>query len=97
MPVVSFEKDIKPMFRPVDIAHMKPMGVELDDYGYMSDPNGNYANAAQVQDTLSPQNGAKPTMPPGGPYWTAEQLGAMGTSTRWGGGGKFVDGRDVCG
>jgi hypothetical protein len=74
MPVVSFEKDIKPMFRPVDIAHMKPMGVKLDDYGYMSDPNGNYANAAQVQDTLSPQNGGKPTMPPGGPYWTAEQL-----------------------
>ena len=74
MPLVSFEKDIKPMFRPVDIAHMKPMGVKLDDYGYMSDPNANYANAAQVQDTLSPQNGAEPTMPPGGPYWTAEQL-----------------------
>ena len=64
MPLVSFEKDVKPMFRPVDIAHMKPMGVKLDDYGYMSDPNGNYANAAQVQDTLSPQNGAPPTMPP---------------------------------
>jgi len=32
---LTFEKDIKPMFRPVDIAHMKPMGVKLDDYGYM--------------------------------------------------------------
>jgi hypothetical protein len=34
---VSFLKDIKPMFREVDIDHMKVHGVHLDDYQYMSD------------------------------------------------------------
>lgn len=38
MPQVSFAKDIRPLFRPVDIAHMKPLGVVLDDYNYISDP-----------------------------------------------------------
>jgi hypothetical protein len=27
-----------------------------------------------VQRTVSPQNGRPPSMPPGGPYWTAEQV-----------------------
>ena len=35
---ISFEKDIKPMFRPIDIEHMKRYNVPLDDYTYMSDP-----------------------------------------------------------
>ena len=34
---VSFSKDIKPLFREVDIDHMKVHGVNLDDYQYMSD------------------------------------------------------------
>jgi hypothetical protein len=38
MALVSFATDIKPLFRPVDIAHMSPHGVKLDDYDYMSDP-----------------------------------------------------------
>jgi hypothetical protein len=59
------------MFRDIDVAHMTPHGVRLDDYAYMSDPAGNYANAQAVQDTLADQ-----TMPPGGPYWTSEQLAA---------------------
>lgn len=74
MPPVSFAADIKPLFRPVDIAHMKPHGVRLDDYPYMSDPANNYQNAQDIQDALSPQNGGVPTMPPGGPYWTPETL-----------------------
>jgi hypothetical protein len=37
MSAVSFAADIKPLFRPVDVAHMKPHGVKLDDYQYMSD------------------------------------------------------------
>jgi len=55
MPPVSFATDIKPLFRPVDIAHMKPHGVKLDDYQYMSDPANNHQNAQRVQDTLSLQ------------------------------------------
>ena len=32
MPQVSFSADIKPLFRAVDISHMKRFGVELDGY-----------------------------------------------------------------
>jgi hypothetical protein len=70
MPQVSFAGNIKPLFRAVDISHMKRFGVELDDYTYMSNPN----NANRVLATLSPHNGEPPSMPPGGPYWTADQL-----------------------
>ncbi len=70
MPQISFAADIKPLFRAIDISHMKRFGVELDDYTYMSDPG----NANSVLANLSPQNGEPPSMPPGGPYWTADQL-----------------------
>jgi hypothetical protein len=73
MPQVSFASDIRPLFRAVDIAHMKPIGVKLDDYAYMSDPN----NAQSVIAILSPQNGEPPSMPPGGPYWTADQIALL--------------------
>ena len=79
-PTVSFSSNIQPLFRPVDIAHMKAYGVELDNYDYMSNPD----NANQVLATVSPQNGQPPTMPPGGPYWTPEQLALF---TRWQEGG----------
>ena len=39
MPKVSFAADIKPLFRAIDVSHMKPYGVKLDDYNYMSDPD----------------------------------------------------------
>jgi hypothetical protein len=70
MPGVSFAADIKPLFSAIDISHMKPFGVELDDYFYMS----NSDNANTVLATLSAHNGKPPSMPPGGPYWTAAQL-----------------------
>ena len=70
MPHISFASDIKPLFRHVDISHMKGFGVDLDDYAYMSNPD----NAGQVLATLSPQDGKPPSMPPGGPYWSSEQL-----------------------
>jgi hypothetical protein len=61
------------MFREVDIDHMKVHGVHLDDYQYMSDATKNYANAEAVQASLAGQ-----TMPPGGPFWTAQQLDLYG-------------------
>jgi len=70
MPQVSFSTDIKPLFRAIDISHMRPFGVELDNYAYMSNPD----NANKVLATLAPHNGQAPTMPPGGPYWTTGQL-----------------------
>ncbi len=70
MPPVSFSADIKPLFRAIDVSHMKSYGVELDNYTYMSIPD----NANHVLASLSPHDGELPTMPPGGPYWTAPQL-----------------------
>ena len=49
---------------------MKRFGVELDNYTYMSNPD----NANKVIVTLSPHDGEPPTMPPGGPYWTSDEL-----------------------
>lgn len=78
MDEVSFERDIKPLFRPIDLEHMEPMDVFLDDYDYMSDPG----NAQNVHDWLT---GAKePQMPIGGPYWSKEQLDLF---SRWMSGG----------
>jgi hypothetical protein len=57
------------MFRKVDIDHMNVHGVHLDDYQYMSNSANNYANAQAVLDSL-----ARQTMPPGGPFWTQQQL-----------------------
>jgi len=67
---VSFSSDIKPMFREIDIEHMKPFGVKLDDHIFMSSPEV----ATRVLASLSPHDGEPPTMPPGGPYWTETQL-----------------------
>jgi hypothetical protein len=78
--MVSFSADIKPLFREIDISHMKRGGVELDSYEYMSNPK----NADLVLATLSPSDGRPPSMPPGGPYWTEAQLALF---ARWQEGG----------
>ena len=63
-PKVSFARDIRPLFRAVDVSHMKSHGIKLDDYTFMSDPD----NADKVLETLSPHDGDDPpAMPPGGP------------------------------
>jgi hypothetical protein len=66
---ISFARDIKPMFRPIDIEHMSKHKILLDDYTYMSNPSGDHGNARAVEDTLVRQS-----MPPGGPYWSPQQL-----------------------
>lgn len=68
MPVLSFAKDIRPMFRSVDVNHMKGLGVKLDDYSFMSDPTANYHNAQAVEDRLRDQS-----MPPDKP-WTPDEI-----------------------
>ena len=71
---LSFEADIRPLFRDIDVDHMKPLNVFLDDYGFMSKPE----NATMVLEFL---NGKKePKMPPGGPFWSQEQLDLL---ARW--------------
>lgn len=66
---VSFAQDIRPLFRPIDVEHMKAYDVLLDDYAYMSNPVRDHSNSQAVEDTLVDQS-----MPPGGPYWNAQQL-----------------------
>ena len=68
MPQISFARDIRPLFRDVDISHMERHGIKLDDYTFMSDPD----NANKVFETLSSHEGDPPAMPPGGPYWTGK-------------------------
>ena len=70
MPQVSFARDIRPLFRDVDISHMEAHGIALDDYTFMSDPD----NANKVLETLSPYEGEPPSMPPS--RWT----GSLGRS-----------------
>jgi len=76
MPNVSFAADINPLFRAIDVSHMQRFGVKLDDYTYMSTPD----KANSVLANLSPHDGEPPSMPPGGPYWTADQLALF---TKW--------------
>jgi len=76
---LSFAKDIRPLFRAIDIDHMGPMGVMLDEYEYMSDPK----NAQAVYDSLTGKQ--EPRMPPGGPYWDETHLNVF---EEWMAGGR---------
>lgn len=63
----SFAADILPLFRPVDITHMKPFGVDLDDFAFMSQ----LANAQDVLGRLDASGGS--IMPPDKP-WPQSQI-----------------------
>ena len=68
----DFARDIRPLFRPIDVEHMRPFDVLLDDYAYMADAANDHQHAWDVYDCLA---GIKqPQMPIGGPFWTADQL-----------------------
>ena len=56
MPQVPFARDIRRLFRAVDISHTKSYGIKLDDCTFMSGPD----NANKVLGT--------PSMPPGRPW-----------------------------
>jgi hypothetical protein len=76
---VSFAGDVLHLFRPIDIQHMRLHQVLLDEYTYMSNAAGDdtfpdHANARNVYDALSPKPPNLPYMPPGGPYWSPQQL-----------------------
>ena len=69
---VSFDTDIRPLFRAIDVAHMLPFNVLLADYAYMSNPAGDHQNARSVHAFLT--GARQPRMPIGGPFWTPTQL-----------------------
>jgi hypothetical protein len=64
----TFNQDIVPLWRPMDVECMRNMGVLLLDYAYMSNPD----NAQNVLDRLS--GAAQPQMPLGGPYWSQDNI-----------------------
>jgi|HubBroStandDraft_2_1064218.scaffolds.fasta_scaffold237728_2 hypothetical protein len=77
VPAVSFERDILPLFRPMDIQCMKGLkgnAVFLADYAFMSveEPKGTFVNALNVLSRLKP--GDSPRMPYGGPYWSEQSI-----------------------
>ena len=75
--MTSFAADIRPLFTPQDIGCMSGRGVQLGDYGYMSNPAGDgtmpdHANARHVYARLT---GAEtPQMPMGEAAWSADKL-----------------------
>jgi hypothetical protein len=74
---LSFAKSIAPLFRAADVTCMKRYGVRLDDYAYMSNPDGDgtFADHANARDVYAHLTGATPPqMPMGGPYWSNVQL-----------------------
>jgi hypothetical protein len=62
--VVSFQNDIVPLFRPMDIQCMKARDIFLIDYDFMSQS----ANASLILGYL--KGDSTPRMPYGGPYWS---------------------------
>jgi hypothetical protein len=80
---VSFAADILPMFRTIDIEHMRDYGVALDDYNWMSDPAAgslgscpsfpDHGNGRSVYGHL--KGDCAPRMPPDPKaYWSQKQL-----------------------
>jgi hypothetical protein len=60
---LSFARDIRPMFTDLDIAHMKPMGMDLSDRASVE------SHGAAISSVVS--DGSMP--PPGtGEKWTTE-------------------------
>jgi hypothetical protein len=75
--LVSFAKDIRPLFTDPDIDCMSGLGVELASYDYMSAPAGNahFPDHANARDVLAHLTGARrPRMPSGGPFWADAQI-----------------------
>jgi hypothetical protein len=75
--VLSFDADIKPKFRALDVACMNRQQVALADYAYMSDPagDGTYPDHANARHVLARLSGTEvPRMPLNGPYWSDDNL-----------------------
>ena len=70
--LTSFSRDILPLFRPIDVEHMRAFNVWLDDYTYMADAANHHQHARDVYEYLAGIQ--QPQMPIGGPFWTADQL-----------------------
>ena len=76
----SFAADVSPLFLPLDTHCMKPQGVHLKDYGYMSDAagDGDYPDHANARHVLARVKGDEtPRMPLGAPDWSVAKIGIL--------------------
>ena len=67
--IVSFQRDILPLFTRIDIDHMKDQGVDLDDYTYLSNPD----HAQAVYDAVS-SGEMPPTWDGGAGPWSTDKV-----------------------
>jgi len=61
---LSFAKDIRPLFTDLDVAHMKPAGIDLSSRDDVA------ARAGAIYETVS--SGSMPPKSSGEPAWTPE-------------------------
>lgn len=78
--MVSFGKDVVPLFSAQDITCMKTRNVLLIEYAYMSDPAGDadwpdHANAKHVLARL--KGDEVPQMPRGAPPWAPPKIAIL--------------------
>jgi len=74
----SFSRDIRPLFTDKDATCMKPRGILLEDYTYMSSAQGDvdYPDHSHARHVYARLVGTEtPRMPRGGPYWSAAEIG----------------------
>jgi hypothetical protein len=75
--MISFAREIRPLFSASDIQCMRTKGVNLDDYNYMADAHGDgeFLDHSNARNVFAYLTGAKqPRMPIGGPFWSAPNL-----------------------
>jgi len=62
---VSFAQDIRPLFTDIDVAHMRNLGVWLDDFDYMRDPSHAQRVLGQVSaGVMPPRRSGEPASSP---------------------------------
>jgi hypothetical protein len=66
--MTSFKKDIRPLFRDVDVEHMKPHGLDLSDYQQVKD------SAQDILDRVSSTDDGFRMPPPPDAPWTGPQV-----------------------
>jgi hypothetical protein len=78
--MITFATDVAPLFRQKDILCMGNMDIRLNEYEYMSNPDGDniHPSFANLRHVIAHLLGEElPRMPPGGPYWSDEKVGIL--------------------
>jgi len=66
--MTSFARDIRPLFRDVDVEHMKNFGLDLSDYDQVK------GSSQTILNLVSSRDDQVRMPPPPDPPWTANQI-----------------------